>query len=330
MCSVETNPNRLSARAAMGLPDRFLDRLDPLLLATHRDLLALDAQGLVREQSAAGNSADRRIAAGTVLGLVGDPRLSTLRPDMVQLPGGPVTLGLDVTRVDEIYARWAHVGVQRDWIAKECPAHATFLKPFAIGRYPVTNWEYREFLVDSGASWIPSSWTFGVYPTGLSNHPVWTIPPEAADAYATWLAQRTGRAFRLPTEAEWEYAASGGGQQEYPWGDEFLADHANTVEAGPLTTTPVGSYPAGRTGSGLEDMAGNVEEYTSSRYATYPGGAAVADDLALTAPAYRIARGGSFSRYGDLCRCRRRHGWYQLPIYAMGFRIAESPRAFVE
>ena len=327
MDSVETNPNSLSSRGAMGLPDRFVERIDPRLLASHRDLLALDVKTLVQQQSATGLPADRRIAAGSVLGLLGDPRLDTLRPDMVPLPGGCVTLGLDAGRIDEVCARWAHAGVQRDWIAKECPAHSTCLEPFAIARYPVTNQEYREFLVDAGAPWIPSSWTFGVYPAASSNHPVWTIPPEAADAYAAWLARRTGRAFRLPTEAEWEYAASGGGRQEYPWGDDFLADHANTVEAGPLTTTPVGSYPAGRTASGLDDMAGNVEEYTASSYAAYPGGVVVTDDLARSEPAYRVARGGSFSRFGDLCRCKRRHGWYPLPIYAMGFRLAESLRA---
>jgi len=311
----------------MGLPERFVDRLESRLLAAHRDLLALDAQALVRELSAASNPAERRIAAGTVLGFVGDPRLCTLKPDMVQLPGGIVTLGLDAARVDEVHSRWAHLGVQRTWITKECPAHRVDLKPFAIARYPVTNQEYREFLLDSGAHCIPSSWTLGAYPIAAANHPVWTVPPEAADAYVAWLCGRTGRTFRLPTEAEWEYAASGGGRQEYPWGDDFLPDRANTVETGPLTTTPVGCYPAGRTSSGLEDMAGNVEEYTASVYAPYPGGTPVADDLASVEPGYRVARGGSFSRYGDLCRCTRRHGWYRSPIYAMGFRIAETPAA---
>lgn len=270
------------------------------------------------------NGTDRRIAAGMVLGLIGDPRLNALNPEMIKLPGGLVTVGLQSAQVDRVHERWAHVGVQRDWIAKECPEHAVFLEPFSIGRYPVTNQEYRDFLVDSDAPWIPSSWTLGTYPLTLSNHPVWTVPPEAADAYAEWLARRTGRAFRLPTEAEWEYAAGGSERWEFPWGNDFLPDHANTVESGPLTTTPVGSYPAGRTASGLEDMAGNVEEYTATTYATYPGGTPVTDDLSLSTPAYRVARGGSFSRYGDLCRCRRRHGWYQLPIYAMGFRLAES------
>ena len=71
-------------------------------------------------------------------------------------------------------------------------------------------------------------------------------------------------------------------------------------------------------------MAGNVEEYVSNDYQPYSGGRNIADDLAVTQGAYRIARGGSFSRFGDLARCARRHGRYQRDIYAMGFRLVQS------
>jgi formylglycine-generating enzyme required for sulfatase activity len=71
-------------------------------------------------------------------------------------------------------------------------------------------------------------------------------------------------------------------------------------------------------------MAGNVEEYTSSQYAPYPGGDYVVDDLNPSEHPYRVARGGSFSRFADLCRVSRRHGRYHSDLYAMGFRIAES------
>jgi formylglycine-generating enzyme required for sulfatase activity len=163
-----------------------------------------------------------------------------------------------------------------------------------------------------------------VYPHHLANHPVWTVPPEAADAYAQWLSQRTGRSFRLPSESEWEYAATGGDSREFPWGDEFRPDLANTIEQGPLSTTPVGIYPLGRSPFGCDDMAGNVEEYVADEYRPYPGGANVDDELSSEAAVYRIARGGSYTRYGDLARCRRRHGWYDKPIYPMGFRLAET------
>ncbi|MEO5873590.1 MAG: SUMF1/EgtB/PvdO family nonheme iron enzyme, partial [Streptosporangiaceae bacterium] len=119
--------------------------------------------------------------------------------------------------------------------------------------------------------------------------------------------------------------ASSGDGREYPWGEDFEPDRANTVDGGPLSTTPVGVYPAGRTPSGLDDMAGNVEEYVADDYLPYPGGPEIEDDLVRELGRYRVARGGSFTRYGDLARCRRRHGRYARDIYAMGFRLAETP-----
>ncbi|MDH4365995.1 MAG: formylglycine-generating enzyme family protein, partial [Acidimicrobiia bacterium] len=149
-----------------------------------------------------------------------------------------------------------------------------------------------------------------------------------ASRYCAWLADTTGRPFRLPTEAEWEYAATGGDGRRYPWGDEWDPTRANTAEAGPLTTTPVGVYPQGASPFGLLDLAGNVEEFVADDYHPYPGAEVVDDDLTAThGAAYRVARGGSFARHGDLARCARRHGWYPSAHYAMGFRLAESVNA---
>ena len=72
-------------------------------------------------------------------------------------------------------------------------------------------------------------------------------------------------------------------------------------------------------------MAGNVEEYVSDDYAAYPGGEFVTDHLVQIHGRYRVARGGSFARYRDLARTRRRHGHNPRSVtYAMGFRLAES------
>lgn len=308
----------------MGLPETLVDRLGSDVLSRHAHLLNCDPTELVATLESPDASVDRRYAAGAVLAFVGDPRICVERPPMVRLPGGRCTLGLAPARVEEVSARWRSVGVLAEWIRKECPEYAVEIKPFAIGRFPVTNFEYRAFLEDTGSPWLPTAWILGTYPSHLANHPVWTLPPEAADAYAAWLKQRTGRAFRLPTEAEWEYAASHGDGREFPWGQTFDPERANTAEAGPLSTTPVGMYPLGRTPSGIDDLAGNVEEYTEDIYRPYPGGEQIGDDLQRNEGSYRISRGGSFSRFGDLARCRRRHGWYRSPIYAMGFRIAES------
>lgn len=92
------------------------------------------------------------------------------------------------------------------------------------------------------------------------------------------------------------------------------------------TTTPVGAFPAGRSPYGVHDMGGNVEEFTADEYAPYPDGPYVADHLVQSMGSYRIARGGSFARFGDLTRTRRRHGAFPGPLYPVGFRLATGER----
>jgi formylglycine-generating enzyme required for sulfatase activity len=211
-----------------------------------------------------------------------------------------------------------------EWIEKECPQYSVDLPSFGIGKYCVTNAEYRDFLQDTGYDQLPTSWEFGVFPAAKSNHPVYTVSAQAADAYCTWLSDKTGRQFRLPTEQEWECVASNGAQTEFPWGNTYQDGLANTAEAGLYQSTPVGVFPGGCTALGVCDLAGNVEEYTASDYAPYPDGHRIADDLLINEGPYRIARGGSFTRFSDLARSTRRHGRYNKDIYVMGFRLAES------
>ena len=104
----------------------------------------------------------------------------------------------------------------------------------------------------------------------------------------------------------------------------MLQDRGNTVEAGPLDTTPIGIYPAGSSPFGVQDMAGNIEEFVANDYHPYPRGVPVEDDLSRAHGSYRVARGGSFTRFGDLARCSRRHGFYGRAYYAIGFRLAET------
>ncbi|MFD7921567.1 formylglycine-generating enzyme family protein [Streptomyces sp. NPDC059740] len=321
-----TNPNEMGEREAMGLPEAFVDRIDRMRY--QKECAQLASRSPEQLAVTAGDPALphlTRFAAGSLLALLGDPRIDVWSPEMVDVPGGTATIGLRAEHVDAVVAKFAAVGVVREWIEKEVPAHPVELAPYRMARYPVTNLEYRAFLLENPGTPPPTSWTFGAYPAERANHPVWTVTPEDADAYAAWLSARTGRAFRLPTEDEWEHAAAGPGGRTYPWGERMAEDCANTVETGPLTTTPVGVHPAGRGPFGTDDMAGNVEEYVADDYRPYPGGTAVADDLLRSGAGYRVARGGSFTRYADLARCRRRHGWYRKPMYAMGFRLAETP-----
>ncbi|MCM1942068.1 formylglycine-generating enzyme family protein [Streptomyces sp. G3] len=266
-----------------------------------------------------------RLAAGGMLGLLGDPRLTPV-PVTCFVPGATVPVGLPADEVEYVVRHWADKGVEESWIVKETPEHPVRLDDFWIARYPVTNGEWRDFLADAGLADRPTTWYLGAYPWDRSNHPVAGVRAEHADAYASWLSERTGHPWRLPTEAEWEYAAKGPEGRPYPWEGGFDPDAANTRESGVHTTTPVGAFPDGQSPFGAHDMGGNVEEFTADDYAPYPGGVAVDDHLTQSMGTYRVARGGGFARFGDLTRTRRRHGAFPGPLYPVGFRLATSER----
>ena len=315
--------NELSDRAALGLPEHYVAGVHGQEVAFNR-LRTWSKEALSIRVESPDAPLHERLAAGRILALVGDPRINGLNPPMVDVPGGRVILGLETSAVDEVMATYGDIGILRPWIEKETPTYEVSLKAFRIGRFPVTNQEYELFLSSTKYPEIPSSWPFGFMIREMANHPVFSISSEAADAYAQWLTQITGRNFRLPSEAEWEYAASAGGAREFPWGDTFSIDMTNTIESGIGNTTPVGMYSNGASPYGVLDMAGNVEEYVSNNYSAYPGGEFIADDLTLQGKSYRVARGGSFTRFRDLARCRRRHGRYPRAIYVMGFRLVED------
>lgn len=263
-----------------------------------------------------------RLTAGHMLGIQGDPRIDTV-PSLIHIPGGAVKIGLPGGEVSRVVSRWKHVGVREEYITKETPEHLVQIDDFLMGTHPVTNSQYREFLSATNYAPRPASWLFGGYPWDRANHPVYKISADDADAYIAWLRDFTGKPFRLPSEAEWEYAAKGGRGLAYPWGEEFDTRKTNTLESGIHTTTPVGIYPAGHSPFGLWDMGGNVEEYVADSYSPYPGGVEVMDHLLEGLGAYRISRGGCFARHGDLTRTRRRHG---IMGSACGFRVAMSKK----
>jgi len=316
--------NALSNREAMGLSNSFTDSSIEDIQDDIASLSALSENDLCRLVESTHHDKKRRYAAGILLSLRGDPRINTLFPSMVAISGGKVLLGLNPDKVDDIVEQYQSYGVLREWILKECPQYEVDISPFKMGKYCVTNQEYRDFLRDTAHSSLPTSWIFGSFPTYHANHPVHTVSPEDAELYCKWLSQKTGRSFRLPTEQEWEYAAGGDKDFEFPWGEAYKPDHANTIEEGILSTTPIGMYPLGLSPFGVMDMAGNVEEYTSSDYRAYADGETIADDLLISEGSYRIARGGSFTRFRDLARTKRRHGWYKKDIYIMGFRLVED------
>jgi formylglycine-generating enzyme required for sulfatase activity len=317
--------NELSAREAMGLPRGFTDAAVGSDASAARRLRRLSVYALAELVENAGETLTARLAAGRLLGVLGDPRIATLAPRMIEIEGGRFVAGTRFEDVGVVLREWSNVSLKREWILKECPPFEASVRPFRLAKYLITNQEYREFLAATGLPEdIPSSWRFGVYDPSSSNTPVWGIRQQSALRYADWIASLTSRRFRLPSELEWEFAASAAGVREYPWGDTFDRERANTRELGMLRATPVGTFPQGDSIHGICDMGGNVEEFTSDSYTPYPSGEIVRDDLWLMDSSYAMTRGGSFTRFGDLARCRRRHGYYPRDFYAIGFRLAED------
>lgn len=315
----------MSPRELLGLPNHFVPSyLESEVARLYPSLARFSTESLVATIEN-DPRLERRLAAGRLLSLLGDPRIETFTPTMMEVPECPATLGLPSSKVDEVFEQYRGLGIARDWIVKECPEYQIHLRSFRIAKYPVTNLEFREYLIDTCATSIPSSWALGKFPAECSSHPVAGVTADAADAYALWLARKTGRSFRLPSEAEWEFAAAGLEGNEFPWGNEFIVGLANTAELGLFSSTPVGLFGAGASTCGALDMAGNVEEYVSDPYRPYLNGIVIEDALYVRDPAYRIARGGSFSRFRDLARTRRRHGYFPKDeIYSIGFRLAET------
>ncbi|HHN93338.1 MAG TPA: hypothetical protein ENK17_01085, partial [Anaerolineae bacterium] len=137
------------------------------------------------------------------------------------------------------------------------------------------------------------------------DHPVVYVTWEQADAYCRWLASATGWDVRLPTEAQWEKAASwdpaAGVKRRYPWGDEEPDDsRLNYLGSRLGRTTPVGSYPAGASPYGLMDMAGNVWEWVADWYSRdyYSRADRPPDPAGPDQGTQKVMRGGSYG-YGS-------------------------------
>jgi formylglycine-generating enzyme required for sulfatase activity len=189
---------------------------------------------------------------------------------MVLIPEGSFQRGSSSDDIDRAMDRYGIT--RRGLFASEYPAQIVHIDSFYMDQYEVTNREFYSFIL-ANHQWrrenIPDSlhngnylmhWEDGIYPEGEEDHPVVNISWYAAAAYARWAGKR------LPTEEEWEYAASGGlVNPEFPWGDEPPdADRANYFENGIMKPVRVGSYPSN--GFDLFDMAGNVWEYCSDEW----------------------------------------------------------------
>lgn len=249
-----------------------------------------------------------------------------VEPEMVTIPAGEFLMGSTEEEVKQ--------GVARE---NETPQHTVQLPAFEIGRYPITNLEYRAFVEAAGHK-PPKHWEGGQFPDELADHPVIYVSWGDAVAYCQWLSETTGKTYRLPTEAEWEKAASwesggaGGQKLRYPWGNEFDKDRCNTEEAGIGTTTPVGQYsPDGDSPYGCADMAGNVWEWCSTilQVKAYPF--QVQDEWTeayLKKDGRRVVRGGAFNDYAGAARAAYRGRYNNYYNYRNdGFRVVSAAPA---
>ena len=139
---------------------------------------------------------------------------------------------------------------------------ATVLRNYYMDRYPVTNRDFRDFLLATGYSPPDTTnflkhWKGGSYPDSLADHPVVWVSLDDARAYARWKGKR------LPTEAEWQYAAQGTEGRTWPWGADFDSTRCNNACG---HTTPVHLFPEGRSPFGVEDLTGNVWQMCDEEY----------------------------------------------------------------
>jgi formylglycine-generating enzyme required for sulfatase activity len=245
--------------------------------------------------------------------VVADPGDTPRLPlDLVEIPAGPFWMGSDLAS--------RHSAV----LPSEMPQHQLQLAGFHIARTPVTNEEYRTFVRETGHV-APAHWRESGVPRGLQPHPVTHVDWRDAQAYCDWAG------VRLPTEAEWERAAAGpatdGGPRIYPWGNAPpAATCLNFRRDGKrATTTPVDRYPRGATPDGILDMAGNVWEWTSTRYAEYPydgdDGREERQESGM-----RVLRGGSFLSPGAAyVRCAMRSLSFETRRREhIGFRVSRD------
>lgn len=236
----------------------------------------------------------------------------------------------------------------------ERPAHDTTVAPFWMDTHPVSNGRYQQFIADGGYDeprwWSPAGWQhrqdsnlsaplfwrrdgdswlrrrFGRVEPVPVDEPVVHVSFHEAEAFARWAGRR------LPTEPEWEYAArhdpATGRDRAFPWGDEDPTPERANLGQAHLQPAPIGAYPAGAAPTGVQQLIGDVWEWTASDFTPYPGFVAWPYreySEVFFGPEYKVLRGGSFASDEVACRTTFRNWDYPIrrQIFA-GFRTARD------
>ena len=326
----ETASSESDGKANAPLPSKLL--IPPLTEQPLPGLLAISQQSLV------GNFFKKRFAVPVsvgvvILGLIVlsafvysrkeadlhglQSQASALAPtktrDMVLITGGTFTMG------------WNQGTEQKG-------EHTVTMPSFYLDKYEVTNAEYADFIKDTaryapentvkGRYWMP--WNGNNPPSGCEHWPVTNVSPKDVEAFAAWLSKRDGVVYRLPTEEEWEYAARNGSTDSlFPWGNSWEEGRANINKK--LAPVNVGSFPQGATQQGVQDLVGNVWEWTSSKPRFYDG-AGVKSSVKNA----RVLRGGSYFEEinSDFYNATDR-SWFgdeDFKFPTVGFRLARDQK----
>ena len=245
-------------------------------------------------------------------------------PEMVPLPAGSFTMGSSDAEIAALAREYGKDNEQ--YFKWESPQHKeTIGKPFAVGKFDVTFDEWEACVSGGGCAGNRSPSDSG---WGKGKRPVINVSWKDAQEYVTWLKRKTGKEYRLLTEAEWEYSARGGKQTRFFWGDDLGKNHANCDGCGSewdnKQTAPVGKFAPNA--FGLYDMAGNVWQWTEDCWnESYHNGPR--DEQAVTAGecGRRVLRGGSWNFNPWDVRAAARVRYYSgLRYYNLGFRVART------
>jgi formylglycine-generating enzyme required for sulfatase activity/class 3 adenylate cyclase len=221
-------------------------------------------------------------------------------PEMIQLPGGGFAMGSD----DDI---------------SEKPVHRVTIKPFALGKFPVTVREWNTCAAAKACAFVA---------TNNDDAPVTDVSWNDAKQFVAWLAQVTGKAYRLPSEAEWEYAARGGTQTKYWWGDQFQLGMVNCRNCSDAPPGPqpkkVGSFKPNQ--FGLYEMGGSVDQWVEDCWSKNYQGAPTDGSPWLDGDCTsRVIRSGSWRNDARSARPASRDRYDAVVRYPThGFRVALS------
>ena len=241
-------------------------------------------------------------------------------PETVLIPEGSFWMGSEPVEGIPIY---------------ETPRHEVTLPAYRIGKFPVTNDQYYEFIAQTRKEVSPVMGWEGVrVPYGLGNHPVTGITWFEALAYCQWLSEQTGRKYTLPNEAQWEKACRGRTNYVYPWGNEFDPKRSNQ---GCSSLAAVDAYSQ-QNDFGCFDLVGNVRQWTCTLWGQkrsapdpnfgYPWKEDRRNDISANKQIQmrRVVRGSSFKDNPSLLRCSTRNG--QFPEHREDPGFPEARHSF--